>query len=91
MHYKNTLMYGIEKTNKFNRVPTSYAVWYYNVLLVTPGTMIIAIKIYIKILYIWDGLDEDEAIKMLLKYALLHRYLEHGSNIKLGRTSTLNS
>ena len=37
-------MYGIEKTNKFNRLPTSYAVWYYNVLLVTPGIMIIAKK-----------------------------------------------
>ena len=84
-------MYGIEKTNKFNRVPTSYAVWYYNVLLVTPGIMMIAIKEYIKPLYILDGLDEDEAIKILLKYALLHRYLEHFSNIKLGRTSTLNS
>ena len=84
-------MYGIEKTNKFNRVPTSYAVWYYNVLLVTPGIMMIAIKEYIKTLYILDGLDEDEAIKMLLKYALLHRYLEHISYIELGRTSTLNS
>ena len=73
MHYKNTLMYGIEKTNKFNRVPTSYAVWYYNVLLVTPGIMMIAIKVYIKTLYILDGLEEDKAIKMLLKYALLHR------------------
>ena len=78
-------MYGIEKTNKFNRLPTSYAVWYYNVLLVTAGIMIIAIKVYIKTLYILDGLEEDEAIKMLLKYAILHRYLKHSSNIKSGR------
>ena len=78
-------MYGIEKTNKFNRVPTWYAVWYYNVLLVTPGIMIIAIKEYIKPLYILDCLEEDEAIKMQLNYAILHRYF-----IKLRRILTLN-